>query len=479
MAFSKSGILSTSANIEPIAVRRQSAGQPPRHAGRLGRAAVSGLLALSLSGCSTLSGWFQANTDSGDAPKIQTRYLGSVAADEPTAVGTGDSILRQNGNAADAAAAMALMLTVSLPSRAGLMGGGVCLVRDANSIGVDAIQFLPQPVPGSSIEIPGMVRGIAALQARYGQLDWRQVVVGVERMAGNGVPVSAQLTADAAAAGVTLPPGAQHAEPAVAGVFSQLRLNGASDFYTGDVARQLVADGIPAQALASYAPTWRPALQAPSNHDTLYFAPGAAGRVAAGAYGALMSDEDAAANPTARFQIARAGAAATLAKAVPGATVAVDQPTASTGFVVSDASGRVVSCALSMGGLFGTRQKLPTPALYTAGPIGGDPAAQMGLVPAIAYNANSSQVLGAFSGSGGTAAPGDLAAVAFSTLRQSQGAVVSVAAMRRPDDTGPSAVPDRIVALNCPNGLGRNPKSCAIAKDPRGWGFSQTADLVK
>src|SRR5471030_155563 len=112
---------------------------------------------------------------------------------------------------------MALMLTVSLPSRAGLMGGGVCLVRDADSAGVDAIQFLPQAVPGSAVEIPGMVRGIAALQARYGQLDWRQVVVGVERMAGNGVPVSAQLTADAAAAGIALPPGAQHAEPAVAG----------------------------------------------------------------------------------------------------------------------------------------------------------------------------------------------------------------------------------------------------------------------
>ena len=472
MAFSKSGILSTSANIEPIAGRRQSAG-------RLGRIAVSGLLALSLSGCSTIGGWFSGNGDSGDAPKIQTRYLGSVAADEPTAVGAGDSILRQNGNAADAAAAMALMLTVSLPSRAGLMGGGVCLVRDADSAGVDAIQFLPQAVPGSTVEIPGMVRGIAALQARYGQLDWRQVVVGVERMAGNGVPVSAQLTADAAAAGVALPPGAQHAEPAAAGVFSQLRLNGASDFYTGDVARQLIADGIPAQALASYAPTWRPALQTPSNHDTLYFAPVAGGLVAAGAYNALMAKEDSAADPVARFQIAQAGAAATFGERMRGAAQPADQASASTGFVVADASGRVVSCALTMGALFGTHQKLPTPALYMAGQIAGNPIAQLGLVPAIAYNANSSQVLGAFAGSGGTAAPADLAAVAFSTLRLNQGAVVSVAAMRRPDDTGPSAVPDRVVALNCPDGLVRNPKSCAIAKDPRGWGFSQTVDLVK
>jgi len=265
----------------------------------------------------------------------------------------------------------------------------------------------------------------------------------------------------------------------VAGVFSQLRLNGASDFYTGDVARQLIAAGLPAQALASYAPSWRPALQVPSNHDTLYFAPVAGGLVAAGAYNALMAKEDAAADPGARFQIARAGAAATFGERMRGAAWPADQASASTGFVVSDASGRVVSCALTMGALFGSRQKLPTPALYMAGQIAGNPIAQLGLVPAIAYNANSSQVLGAFAGSGGTSAPADVAAVAFSTLRMSQGAVVSVAAMRRPDDTGPTAVPDRVVALNCPDGLVRNPKSCAIAKDPRGWGFSQTVDLVK
>ena len=475
MAFSKSGILSTSANIEPIAVRRQSAGHARR---RAARAAVSAVLALSVGGCSTIGGWF-GSTAEPDAPKIPTRYLGSVVADDATAVGAGDSILRQNGNAADAAAAIALMLTVSLPSRAGLMGGGVCLVHDANSGGADAIQFLPQAVAGSSIEIPGTVRGIAALQARYGVLDWRQIVVGVERMAANGVPVSAQLAADAAAAGVTVPSGTLHAEPVLASVFSQLRLNGASDFYTGDVARQLVADGIPGQALAAYSPTWRPAMQVPSNHDTLYLAPAAGGRAAAGAYGALMAQEETAADPVARFQIARAGAAKAFGEAMRGAAMPADQPSASTGFVVADASGRVISCSLTMGALFGTHQKLPTPALYAAAPVAGNPVAQLSLVPAIAFNASSSQVLGVFAGSGGTAAPADLAGVAFTALRLNQGAASSVAVMRRPDDTGATAVPDRIAALNCREGLERSPKSCGIAKDPRGWGFSQTVDLVK
>lgn len=436
------------------------------------------MAAVSLGGCSTLGSWFTPDSTA-DAPTLQTRYLGSVAADEPSAVGAGDNILRQNGNAADAAAAMALMLSVTLPSRAGLMGGGVCLVRDAESADIEAIDFLPRSVANSPVEIPGLVRGIAALQARYGTLDWRQVVVGVERTALSGVPVAAQLTADAAAAGVALPPGERHAEPALAAVFSQLRLNGASDFYQGDVARQLVAAGVPAQALAAYAPAWHPAAHVASGNDQLYLAPGAAGRVVAASYNALLADSSAAGDPAARFRIARAAAAAAAAQALPGAAIQADQPTASTGFVVADAAGRVVTCSLSMGTLFGTRQKLAAPALYAAGRIAGDPAAPFGLIPVIAYNTNINQVLGAFVGTGGTSAAADLAAIAYSTLRKGDAAAVSVASLRRPDDTGPTAVSDRVAALNCPSGLVRSAKTCAIVKDPRGWGFAQTVDLVR
>jgi gamma-glutamyltranspeptidase / glutathione hydrolase len=484
MAFSKSGILSTSANIQPIAVPRQSAARSGSWSGRrTARAAVSAAVALSLGGCSTIDSWFGSDAKGDTTAKIPTRYLGSVVADEPSAVGVGDDILRQKGNAADAAAAMALMLTVTLPSRAGLMGGGVCLVRDTESANIESLEFLPRSVPGSmpgsAVEVPGMVRGVAALQARYGQMDWRQVVVGIERMANNGVPVAAQLTADAAIAGVSLPPGTQHAEPALGAVFTSIRLNGPSDFYTGDVGRQLVAAGVSDQALASYAPTWRPAIQIASDHNNLYFAPTPGGRVAAGAFAALVAADEKANDAAARFQIARAAATAALAKAMPGAAVPADQPTGSTGFVVTDASGLTVSCALSMGNLFGTKQKLATPALYAASPIAGNAAAQMGVVPAIAYNPNNSALLGGYVGSAGTSAPADVAAIAFATIHDSRGAVTTVGAMRRPDDTGATAVPDRVAVVHCPNGLVRDPESCAVAKDPRGFGFAQTTDLVK
>ncbi len=454
-----------------MAVRRQSAGLTRR---RWARAAVSGVVALSLAGCSTIGGWFGSGSQTAaeePAQKIPTRYLGSVVADEPEAVGAGDQILRSNGNAVDAAAAMALMLSVTLPSRAGLMGGGICLVRNTESANIEAIDFLPRAVPGSAVEIPGMVRGIAALQARYGVLDWRQVVVGIERTANIGVPVAAQLTADAAAAGVTLPPGPRHQEPAIAALLSSLRLNGASDFYTGDVARQLVASGVPAQALAAYAPAWHPAFRVASGNDWLYFASNPAGRAAGAGYNALLAGRES--DPAQRFQAARAVAQATAGNAT------ADQPVGSTGFVVADASGRIVSCTLSMGALFGTRQKLASPAVYTASPIAGAPEAQLGLVSAIAYNANVSQVLGAFAGSGSTSVPGDVAAVVYDALRKQEPVKAAVADFRRPDDTGPTAVPSRVSALVCLNGLVRGPDSCNLAKDPRGWGFAQTVDLLR
>src|SRR5690349_7768473 len=89
------------------------------------RGAVIFAVASLLAGCDTISSAgesvFGASTGPG-TPGYVSGFLGGVAADEPEAALVGREVLSAGGTAADAAAAIGLAMSVTLPSRAGLGG---------------------------------------------------------------------------------------------------------------------------------------------------------------------------------------------------------------------------------------------------------------------------------------------------------------------------------------------------------------------
>ena len=390
--------------------------------------------------------------------KVATQYLGSVAADDPQAVDIGRQMLASRGSAADAAAAMGLALTVTLPSRAGLDGGGVCLVREVGQSTVQEIDFLPPPVIGAAVQVPGLVRGLAVLQAHDGVLRWQEAVGRAEKLAQSGIAVTQPLYADLGAIGMNggLKIGDVLPQRSVAATLARLRVAGSADPYTGELAERLIEAGAPRQSLAQWTPSWRPATLAGSGAAAVYVPDGPGGRVAAQAWAALAQ--------------ARPNDPAQAFAAAHGAVhVDAGRADATTSFVVSDANGQAIGCAIGMGGLFGTGKLIPGMDVYASAPI--DPK---GMAPLIAVSGDGLRAVVASSGS--AAAPLDGAAAAWLVLEQSRPVTTALADPREATDTIGTRIADRLNAISCPAGSPRAAAECVAAFDPRGGGFALTAD---
>jgi gamma-glutamyltranspeptidase / glutathione hydrolase len=224
-------------------------------------------------------------------------FIGGVVADEPRAALAGRDILAAGGSAADAAVAAALAMTVTLPSRAGLGGGGVCLAYDPRLNRVEAVDFTVRPTaaPGAAA-VPAMLRGLMAVYGRQGNLRWEQLVAPAEGMARFGVPVSRALANDLAASGgvlgsdaaarqIFLRDGAPLGEGDIfvqhdlSSVLAAVRARGGNEFYQGQVADQFVAGAlasgaaITAEDLRATAATPRPSVLVRQGDIAVHFAP--------------------------------------------------------------------------------------------------------------------------------------------------------------------------------------------------------------
>ncbi len=401
------------------------------------RFAILAVLPL-LSGCGLGHQLFGLGTDENDSlgqPATTAAVFGYAVADEPQAALVARQILNEGGNAADAAAAEGFALAVTLPSRAGLGGGGACVIKMPGSAATTLL--FPPGAPGAPgaarpAAVPTMARGLLALQAKYGTLPYPAVIVPAERLAG-GVVVSPALAADlqvvgpalltdpAAAAvfgtpsGAVLQAGANLSQPDLAATLEILRTQGVAGFYNGAFAGQFVAAADEAGANLSVAD-----LQA----GLPQFAP------------PISSSNDG-------YDVAM------LPTAPPSAAVLP----ASAGFAVVDKDGGAVACATTMNNLFG------------AGRI----AAGTGVLLAASPRAVPTPDLAA-----GIASANDRFRAAVTGTGQEGAAEAASDAMEDVLHNQNTNVPDpgRANVISCPGYVPGGEATCLASADPRLYGFA-------
>jgi gamma-glutamyltranspeptidase/glutathione hydrolase len=136
-----------------------------------------------------------------------------VVSAHPLASRVGASILRQGGNAVDAAVATQLALAVVFPAAGNLGGGGFMVLRlaDGTAVTLDYREKAPaaaspgmylgeqgEVTEGLSVNghlaagVPGTVAGLVEAHRRFGSLPWKDLVQPAIDLARNGFPLTAR-----------------------------------------------------------------------------------------------------------------------------------------------------------------------------------------------------------------------------------------------------------------------------------------------
>jgi gamma-glutamyltranspeptidase/glutathione hydrolase len=477
--------------------------------GRMLRNGLAAGAAVMLAGCGTIGAAYDSLFGAGPAPGspgFVQGFLGGVAVEEPRAALVGREILAAGGTAADAAVAIGFALGVTLPSRASLAGGGVCLAYQAERGQALAATFLPRsparPDPGSDrpAALPGTPRGLYALHARLGRLPFERLIAPAEQLARFGTETSRAFARDLAVVagplfadpqaralfarpeGAPLREGDRLVQPELGNLIGLIRSQGVGDFYQGGLARRLAdasaaaGGALPAGELRATLPSLTATLRARLGNDTLHVAPVGGSIGAAVALRRLAARAD----PAEAEAAALAAAAASRAGADPAALLEGSAPAggtlppalgATTGFVVADREGMAVACALTMNNLFGTGRIAPGTGLVLAAAPG------VGRVPPalptvlLVANDNIRAFRAAAAASGGPGAPMALAL----TVQRATGGATATQAVAAPRP-GEAERTGRVMLLSCPGYLPRDPATCTWAADPRGHGLAIGAD---
>ncbi|AUT04188.1 gamma-glutamyltransferase [Nostoc sp. CENA543] len=228
-----------------------------------------------------------------------------VVSAHPLASEAGLLILRQGGNAVDAAVATTFAISVVEPFSAGIGGGGFLLLRNEKTGEIKALDFRERaPLKATknmyldaagkvrpyasvngylAVATPGTVAGMYEVHRRYGKLPWKEVLKPAIALAGDGFTLSHQATWRSASVytnrlqvvlnnpaartiftrnGEFYQPGEKLVQRDLARTLTAIAKNPQS-FYTGDIARVIANDmakngGLITLAdLKAYKPIWR------------------------------------------------------------------------------------------------------------------------------------------------------------------------------------------------------------------------------
>ena len=452
-------------NVTAVLRVRQKPNTAVTNYGRLAAA----LMLLGTSGCSTassLQNFFLGGSPNGPDTERLSGFIGTAVADEPRAALAGRDVLAAGGTAADAAVAMGFMLGVTLPSRAGLGGGGACLAYSPAKNGpgngsAEAILFPPVPggAPGPGTDRPAAIpmtpRGLYALHVRYGKLPFESLLSPAEQAARFGIPAPRALIQDLTVVagpllqdpnaravfgpgGQPLQEGGTIQQPELAATIAAMRTVGVADLYGGALSRRFVEGA--ALAGGGVAPTTlRDALPRTGNPVTV-----TSGRDLV----AFLPSIDGSNSAASIFQSLQTGSSvpALGARALP----------ASAGWLALDRMGNAVACTVTMDNLFGTGRIAPGTGLLLAAIPNPAPL----LSAAIAWNPNLRGFRAAVVGTGQEGA----AIAAAVAMRNALGSAAALPA--------PVPAPGRADAIACSRYLPDRNESCNWAVDPRTPGLA-------
>jgi gamma-glutamyltranspeptidase/glutathione hydrolase len=179
-------------------------------------------------------------------------------------------VLKNGGNAIDAAVAVSFALAVLEPKATGLGGGGFLTYYDAKSGGVWTLDFretapaaakVTASKGAASVCVPGFVAGLEAMHSRFGSRPWRGLITPAQSLAKDELAKTLQRVGE----------------------------QGARDFYHGELAKKMIeavqaaGGAFSHRDLRDYKPVWRAPIRIAFRGTEIYtVAPPAAGGIVIG-----------------------------------------------------------------------------------------------------------------------------------------------------------------------------------------------------